>query len=814
MEFDIFESEIDIGDDLILELKKVINSSINDGKIIPLTSQRHYIAYNISLYTLSILNQLISHIERENLLDSLEEKELINSNKKSLDVIYKSFYSLKNAMAIKNYSFAMRIINTICKTITVSTALNTRDKKGDFSVFQSYLDEKNNKVFELNENCSEVEYLEKFRDYFSDYDKRNFLSTPDFTHFDTKYHPWLYKYFNIKDPKHRFVKFQPPIAESIKYITYQDVDKVITKGYQNYSLDFSDAYLSNNFGDFYFDSISPVTGGYEFPDLLDPFEDKGTIIPLINNLEVQCIHSIIDTINYLPYYLETIPSLEKITPLFSSYVIMVLEELYDDSQLSYSSENEYFEILEREVFNYISRNKDPMVIKMILGKVKIVSQKDKEEINKYFSTYKDVFLNNNDICLQLKNVPSNETCSINLALKYQNLFKSIENAYWYRSGDNIASCMPLGEYKERIENLSGLDDKLIFFGGEESGRSEKFLTNIFFERKIMSFLNICNSILIGDKTNAIREVKKLYETIISHIYIIFKEFNDEGVSNADKLIPSLLIYMDNCFVNSHNGVDTWRDVRKILSKIQGEEGTFSPNDSIDNLSDEELDELTLSAFEELLDNDELSIEKENPNDEEFDFDEKELINAMEGDDENFKKYLKKFVKLQSAKIDSKEKKNSTKIVDNLSSKDRERELLEEEKIIVDSLKDIFPELYEKILKTDITKELCWVSEKDIENMNDLSKFLDSKIAISPILLDFDRIVANHFATIAPFFNDREVSDTELSLLILDCSMLIVQTLEIDMRMVSNSKVDILPVLKTFTYIIKSDLKKMIKKASK
>ncbi|MBK5200990.1 MAG: hypothetical protein JJE21_05580, partial [Spirochaetaceae bacterium] len=78
-------------------------------------------------------------------------------------------------------------------------------------------------------------------------------------------------------------------------------------------------------------------------------------------------------------------------------------------------------------------------------------------------------------------------------------------------------------------------------------------------------------------------------------------------------------------------------------------------------------------------------------------------------------------------------------------------------------------------------------------------------------LDFDRIVANYFASMAPYFNDKEISDTELSLLVLDCAMLIVQTLEIDMRMISNSKIDILPILKTFTYILRNDITKLIKR---
>ncbi|MBK5201399.1 MAG: hypothetical protein JJE21_07675, partial [Spirochaetaceae bacterium] len=650
MVLDIFDTELDISAELINELKKVLESDSSNSKTISFTSQRHIIAYQISLYTLSILNQFIKHVDKENLLDCLENSKLSSLNRKNLEVIYKSFHSLTNAMAIKNYSFAMRIINTLCQTITVSIALNEKDKRGNYSVFEAYLDEKKRTTFELNEGYSEIEYLEKFMDYFSDFDKRNFLNTPDFSEFDNSYHSWLYKYFLIKDPKHKFVKFQSPITESIKFITYQDVDKVITKGYQNYSLDFSSSYLTNNFGDFYFDSISPVTGGYEFPLIYDPFEDKGNFIPLINNMEIQCVHSIIDTINYLPYYFESIPSLVSLTVIFEKYIRIIFDEFYDSEELSYNSEKEAVEIIERESFNYMTRNKDTMVMKMILGKQKITSNKDKEVINKYFTNYKNNFLNNNDVSIKVIESSQIETSSVNLSIKYLNLFKSIENAYWYRAGDVIPSCLPLGEYEDRIDDLSDFDDKLIFVGGKESGRNEKFLTNIFFERKVMSFFNICNSLIIGDSLNALREVKKLYESIISNLYIVFKEFDEDGSkNNLDKLIPSLLIYIDNSFVNSHRGVDTWRDVRKIFSKIIIDNKDAS-ND-MNNLSDDKLDELTANAFEELFENHELSNYIEEEEEESLKnlvFDEKELIKAMEGDDEGFKKYLNKFAQFKNS----------------------------------------------------------------------------------------------------------------------------------------------------------------------
>lgn len=801
MTHDIFDKEVEISEDLFLELNKVIESEICLDKEIPFTSIRHTISYSICLYSFALLSELIKHIDNNTLLKSIKNEELINFNKKSLDVLYYSFYSLSSAMAIKNYSFSMRIINTISQTISVTTALNQRDKKGEYPVFKSYKEAKKNKVFDLKQSCSESEYLERFLDYFSDIDKRSYLETPDFTEFDNLFHPWLYKYFLITDPHQKYVKFKYPISESSKKITYQDVDNVITKGYQNYSLNFSNVYLTNNFGDFYFDSISPVTGGYKFPLIYDPFENDGNYIYLVNNMELQCIHSIIDSINYLLYYFESIPNMSKTTLLFERYISLILDEYYDSNELSYNIEKEESEILERDNFNYLTRNKDNMVIKIILGRQKIDSNRDKDIINSYFSNYRKKFLNNNDVFIKgIKESKSNsEISSINLSIKYLNLFKSIENAYWYRSGDVIASSIPLGQCENRIDDLTDCDHKLIFIGGKSRGRDEGYLINIFFERKIMSFFNICNSLIIGDSVNAIREVKKLYEIIISNLYIIYKEFDfSESKKALDKIIPSLLIFADNSFVNSHYGIDTWRDVRKILAKIK----TSDVDDAVDNLSDTELDKLSLSAFEQLLENNELSSSFYNEDEyliENLIFDEIELKNVLRENEEVFSKYLNK---IEKYKIHSKN-----------SKKTEGEKLYEREKILIDSIKEAFPSFYNKILKTDVTKNLCWFSDGNAKCFYDVSKFMDSKISNIPTFLDFDRIVANHFASMPPFFNDKDIKDIELSLLILDCAMLIIQTLEMDLRIISNSKVNISSVLEIYNYMIKKDILKLKKSVS-
>lgn len=102
----------------------------------------------------------------------------------------------------------------------------------------------------------------------------------------------------------------------------------------------------------------------------------------------------------------------------------------------------------------------------------------------------------------------------------------------------------------------------------------------------------------------------------------------------------------------------------------------------------------------------------------------------------------------------------------------------EKQTLIDSIKDSFPIFYEKILKTDIKKNHYWLSENAIDSLNKVSSFLESKVAITPILLDFDRIVSFSFGLC--YSNNPKV--------------------RINMRMISNSKVEILPVLKNFTYI--------------
>lgn len=101
-------------------------------------------------------------------------------------------------------------------------------------------------------------------------------------------------------------------------------------------------------------------------------------------------------------------------------------------------------------------------------------------------------------------------------------------------------------------------------------------------------------------------------------------------------------------VNSHKGVDTWRYVRKILSKIK-----YSNNSTDDiNLSNEELEDLMLDAFKELLENNELSssIEADVSLDNLI-FDEKELVNAMKDNDGGLKKYFKRLFIFKIVKME-------------------------------------------------------------------------------------------------------------------------------------------------------------------
>ena len=81
---DIFDTELDLSDELINELKKLLANEIINSKIIPFTSLRHTIPYSICLYTLSVLKLLIKHIDKEKLLISLDNNELLfcNSNYK------------------------------------------------------------------------------------------------------------------------------------------------------------------------------------------------------------------------------------------------------------------------------------------------------------------------------------------------------------------------------------------------------------------------------------------------------------------------------------------------------------------------------------------------------------------------------------------------------------------------------------------------------------------------------------------------------------------------------------------------------------
>lgn len=512
-------------------------------------------------------------------------------NHSTRDFFYNSLRSLNMAIANSNVPLSMRIINSIYETLVISTSINYGLVNNDSSeLYQS-----------ITKRCSVVNKINCSKDSTCISDMKNKLHKndinsipPSFEYFYNSLQ-WLSPLFKDCDENKLSRIFNVPLDSIIKDFNVDDLGKILgiyqfenlhemTKPFCNYSI--VDIYLNNknpSLTSLDFDEINErgisYYSRYEEALLLDSLKQLPILFEIyfksIPNMQTEMV-SRFSRANYdfvlNPFrtYTTRYPDGENQKPVQiisfeksnESCYASIVEKFKIQSKLKkgyFVTKEDYYKKLE-------FCNIDPMFIKIIQGLVPTVSIDEQAFVNNYFTTYKDNYVVSDEAFSIYDNNPRwndlnsslfdgfyknqvNTNSSSKLAYKWQNVFKSLLNGIRFNDINKIpieANCDFIGLDKGKKVFINYKVDNEYNLKGE-------FATGQFLISSIQSFVNICNLILINDFASAIRESKKLYESIVLKTYIGFKNSQEAKYAQIEQ--ENLTVFKFLSEAMNHNSIN-------------------------------------------------------------------------------------------------------------------------------------------------------------------------------------------------------------------------------------------------------------------
>jgi len=506
-EQNIFEWDFEKADylDFNFKLFEIMIENYDDIKYVDYDDEKlYYLFEELSLFNI-IYYQFEKYIKEHNSLNSVTEKEIKRVNERVIEYVSSSLKTLRMALSSANCPFAMRITEGIYRTLLLAIALNVRDDEGSYILLNSYLEEK--KLFDFSDESNEA-YAKRIG-----YNSGAVLSFDlvDFKE-NNLFHDnlsWTYPLFQFKDPKNLKCNIKGE-ADKGK-ITLDEISRAL--GMHSYDIIPYTAGAFNSYSVFehYFDAKNPVISP------LDLAEEK--YFSFHFNYSRHSIGDIFSSVltltSFIAEFFDATVIDEKLSKKFNDISFEITEGLYDlDGRIDdiknpkKSLMNEPFAPKNKNEV----RNNDDMFARIFNRKVKVSTDKEKEVIDEYFTTYRDKYLVSNDVYGVDHIFKSSRISSESIALKYMNCFRSLLNGLRFSMDDKYPSKSKFNKNDSFLDNNS--ENKIFFKASSKVFKSKE--ENISFENIITSYqimANACNSVIIGDKANAINEAKHLYEVI-------------------------------------------------------------------------------------------------------------------------------------------------------------------------------------------------------------------------------------------------------------------------------------------------------------
>lgn len=649
----------------------------------------HLLFEKLSLFNI-VFYQFERYVKEHDSLSSIDEYEIKRVDKRVIEYLSISLKTLRMALATANCSFAMRITEGIYRTLILAIALNIKDDDGKYILLKTYLDEKY--LFDFSDESNE-DYIKRIS-YNSEsivsfellnFKKKN-LFNDDLS--------WTYPLFKILDSENLLCNIRNP--EDKYKITLDDISRVLVMNSYDIIPCTSEAFNTYSSFEHYFDAKNPVIPPFDFA------EDKK--YSFFFNFSRFSIGNVFSSVLYMTSmiveFLYSIEINEKLSKKFNDISFQITESLYNlDSKVDDIKNPK--KTLMNEPFAATNmnevRNNDDMFAKILNGMVDVSSDKDKEAINEYFVTYRDKFLVSNEVYGVEHVFVSNQISSESIALKYMNCFRSLLNGLRFSKYERYPS-------KSKYDKKKVFPDNNKIFKKASNQIFKSKYEDLSFENIITSYqllANVCNSVIIGDKDNALIEAKHLYETI--------------GLKTA------LFRWdMENFFDE--------KDIEKVSSYLRYQEANMQNG----------LTSLLKCEFAKFIEKD-------------------EVFNDIPFDKVTENKYKTKFAK--------------------------------------DSGFETFP----------VMDNFKFTKINSINSYETLFKYLSDKKEMNIVLSQFDRMYKQHNKLSMPFFDDDDIKDQDLILLILELAEILVQTTLFDtiVMFLKDDNIDI--VIDTVLYMIKSDL---------
>jgi hypothetical protein len=545
MDKNIFDERVDSIYDLMTMLECVLADDFSVDKYDDSLSEELAQTVQISEYYLALFRSAKDYIEENKILSRIDNADIRKIHSNTLNLVYKSLYSIKNAFTIKNYAFAMRIMNYIYSTIVKSYVVSINKDNDGYPILEDFNKVKKDISIELVEKESGRSILEKFKTYMNQELNEEFKNDVDFDKFMKDDLKWAHKLFAFNE---------------VDFLNYDINDEMLAykignEIYPEIGMS-TKPYLEYNGGDFYFDSINSACDKYNFiKDYRHDIDEND-----LHSLEIQAFDTyrlIADLINN---YIQILPFDKKLQPRILT-ITNDIKSLFN-KDLKIDVDKGFIKERESEAPALLIKHSDPVATKILIGKTKSASNKDFEKINKYFTTYREKFIVNNDVCLKNKRLARGPLSATNMAIKYLNLFESIDHAMFYQKGDKLASKKFYSEIVGKEYDDYILNKKYVYIEKNKE-KNAYSLNTIYLRRKIRSFCNICNSIIIDDVANAVREGKMLFNYSVISTYINAKTFKELVSDNQECTVSKDFFDESIKFMKKH--ITSWKE-RTLSSK--------------------------------------------------------------------------------------------------------------------------------------------------------------------------------------------------------------------------------------------------------
>jgi hypothetical protein len=565
----------------------------------------HYLSEELSLFNI-IYYQFESYIKENDFLTSITECEIKRVNERVIGYLATSLKTLRMALITANCSFAMRITDGIYRTLLLAIALNVRDDEGIYILLETYLEKK--QLFDFSDDNNE-DYAKRISCNSGVIMSFELLDLKEKNLFDDDL-SWTYPLFQFKDPDNFFCN----IKNNKSKITLYDISRVLEMNSYDIIPNTAESFNSYSAFEHYFDAKIPIISPFDFEE-----DKKYSFYFNYSRHSIGDIFSSVLTMtSFIAEFFDSMDIDEKLAVKFNDISFEITESLYDLEGKIDDIKNPKISLM-KDPFDAKNknevRNNDDMFARILNGDVEVDTDRDKEVINSYFTTYRDNFLVSNEVYGVDHIFTSSPILSESIALKYMNCFRSLLNGLRFSKDESYPSRLKFSTKDTFLDRSA--DNKLFLKASSKIFKSKSedlsFL-NIISSYQIMA--NVCNSVIIGDKFNAINEAKHLYETIVLKTALFRWDMEKSFTQNLTDDTSSYLKYQK---ANRENGLTSllnsefakFRESEEMLNDIPFDKASenkykakfaqasgFDSFPSFDNFKFTEID--SIKSYETLL----------------------------------------------------------------------------------------------------------------------------------------------------------------------------------------------------------------------